>query len=223
MSNDMCTRRLTRELRSLHKTPLTNPNVYTTPIENNLLEWHYVIEGSADSPYEGGFYWGKLIFPKQYPLKPPSVMMLTPNGRFKTGRRLCLSMSDYHPESWNPMWSVSTIITGLISFMVETAPTLGSIETSTAQKRTFARHSLEYNVKNESFRKLFPELVDQHEEIMQERIKLLGETRVQKERDDYYGVMNSSDKKGEAGEVQGLMAVFTAFVAIVIFFAMRFL
>ena len=30
--------------------------------------------------------------------------MLTPNGRFKTGIRLCLSMSDYHPETWNPLW-----------------------------------------------------------------------------------------------------------------------
>ena len=55
------------------------------------------MEGSKDTPYEGGHYWGKLIFPKEYPLKPPSVMMLTPNGRFKTGRRLCLSMSDFHP------------------------------------------------------------------------------------------------------------------------------
>ena len=151
----MCNRRLARELKSIQSNPMTEPNVYTTPLENNLLEWHYVIEGSNDTPYEGGFYWGKLIFPKQYPLKPPSVMMLTPNGRFKTGRRLCLSMSDYHPESWNPMWSVTTIITGLISFMVETAPTLGSIESSISQKKTFARHSLEFNVKDEKFKMLF--------------------------------------------------------------------
>ena len=97
MSNDICTRRLTRELRAIERNPLTNPKVYTTPLESNILEWHYVIEGSKDTPYEGGYYWGKLIFPKEYPLKPPSVIMLTPNGRFKTERRLCLSMSDFHP------------------------------------------------------------------------------------------------------------------------------
>lgn len=28
--------------------------------------------------------------------------------------RLCLSMSDYHPESWNPVWSVSCILTGAL-------------------------------------------------------------------------------------------------------------
>ena len=80
----MCTRRLTRELKAIQSNPLTDPRVYTTPVENNLLEWHYLIEGSKDTPYEGGFYWGKLIFPKEYPLKPPGVMMLTPNGRFQT-------------------------------------------------------------------------------------------------------------------------------------------
>ncbi len=97
MANEMCTRRLTRELRALEKNPMINPRVYTVPLESNLLEWHYVIEGSKDTPYEGGYYWGKLVFPPQYPLKPPSVIILTPNGRFTTGRRLCLSMSDFHP------------------------------------------------------------------------------------------------------------------------------
>jgi len=34
------------------------------------------------------------------------------------GCRLCLSISDFHPDTWNPAWSVSTILTGLLSFMV---------------------------------------------------------------------------------------------------------
>lgn len=44
--------------------------------------------------------------------------MITPNGRFQTNTRLCLSISDFHPDTWNPAWSVSTILTGLLSFMV---------------------------------------------------------------------------------------------------------
>jgi hypothetical protein len=38
----------------------------------------------------------------EYPFKPPGIMILTPNGRFDTGKRLCLSMSDYHPEVRRP-------------------------------------------------------------------------------------------------------------------------
>lgn len=102
----------------------------------------------------GGYYHGKLIFPREFPFKPPSIYMITPNGRFKCNTRysmtlsslsseetalerfdlplprLCLSITDFHPDTWNPAWSVSTILTGLLSFMVEKGPTLGSIETS---------------------------------------------------------------------------------------------
>jgi ubiquitin-conjugating enzyme E2 J2 len=101
MASDLCTRRLTKELRSLQKDPIKSPKIVVKPNESNILEMHYVIEGSA-GPYKGGFYHGKLMFPKDYPLKPPSVMMLTPSGRFQPNRRLCLSMSDFHPETWNP-------------------------------------------------------------------------------------------------------------------------
>lgn len=79
---------------------------------------HYVVIGPEKTPYEGGFYHGKLVFPMEFPFQPPSIYMTTPNGRFKVNMRLCLSISDYHPDTWNPAWSVSTILTGLLSFMV---------------------------------------------------------------------------------------------------------
>ena len=65
-----------------------------------MFEWHYVLEGAPETVYEGGFYWGVLSFKANYPMSPPSVVMFTPSGRFETGKRLCLSISDYHPESW---------------------------------------------------------------------------------------------------------------------------
>lgn len=170
MATDICIRRLTKELASMQKDPIRQPNITVAPNESNMLEMHYVIEGSTGTPYEGGVYHGKLIFPKQYPLKPPGVMMLTPSGRFQPNRRLCLSMSDFHPESWNPMWSVSTILTGLYSFMLDTNPTLGSIETSTRKKRQLAEASLEFNVKNDPiFCKLFPQYVERYEEELRTR------------------------------------------------------
>jgi len=120
------------------------------------------------------------------------------------------------------MWSVTTVLQGLISFMVETAPTLGSIETTLSQKKKFARHSLESNIKDEQFRKLFPELVLKSEEIMMERIKLLGEQRVLKEKEEF-AVMNRSEKK-EDEVMQGVLAVLAGFVALLsVLFAMRIL
>lgn len=57
-------------------------------------------------------------------------MMLTPNGRFVTNTRICMSMSDYHPETWNPLWSVASILTGLLSFMLEDTVTAGYMQTT---------------------------------------------------------------------------------------------
>ncbi len=60
-------------------------------------------------------------------------------------------MSDYHPESWNPMWSVSSILTGLQSFFYEETPTSGSVTATPAARRQFARDSLEHCAKAAQF------------------------------------------------------------------------
>ncbi len=188
MASPLATKRLQRELKALHKSPLQNPKIVAVPNESNILEWHYVLEGPTDdpnSPYKGGIYHGKLIFPREYPYKPPGVIMLTPNGRFKPNRRLCLSMSDFHPESWNPMWSISTILMGLCSFMLDDKPTTGSIETTVATKRKFAGESLEYNVKQDKlFCSLFPEYVELWEKREEERKAKLAELGLEDTRED---------------------------------------
>ena len=73
--------RLRKEFRDLKKNPVLN--IQASPRENNILEWHYVIEGVKGSPFAGGWYHGVVTFPKEYPFKPPSIQMTTPNGRFK--------------------------------------------------------------------------------------------------------------------------------------------
>jgi len=55
-------------------------------------------------------------------MKPPNVIFLTPNGRFEVHKKICLSISGYHPETWRPSWSIRTALLALIGFM----PTHGS-------------------------------------------------------------------------------------------------
>ena len=40
-----------KELKALNKEPL--PNVRARPSDKNILEWHYVLEGAADTDYAG--------------------------------------------------------------------------------------------------------------------------------------------------------------------------
>lgn len=75
-----------------------NPNYVAEPDPENLFDWHYCIYNLKGGPYEGGYYHGILKFPGEYPMKPPSVIMFTPSGRFEPNQRICLTISDWHPE-----------------------------------------------------------------------------------------------------------------------------
>lgn len=179
MGSKACINRLQKEYKAILKDPA--PQITAHPAPNNLLEWHYVLEGSSGTDFAGGCYHGKVNFPPQYPFKPPSIIMLSPNGRFATNTKLCLSMSDFHPESWNPMWSVSTILTGLLSFMLESQHTTGAISSTREEKRRFARESLAYNVRNPTFRKLFPEWVTKFEEQQAAAVAAVAQQAAQQE------------------------------------------
>eukprot|EP00401_Gymnodinium_catenatum_P045136 CAMPEP_0117616776 /NCGR_PEP_ID=MMETSP0784-20121206/85237_1 /TAXON_ID=39447 /ORGANISM="" /LENGTH=217 /DNA_ID=CAMNT_0005420569 /DNA_START=90 /DNA_END=743 /DNA_ORIENTATION=+ len=146
--------RLRKELKAILSDP--PPHIHVSCDESNMLAWSYLLEGPPDTPYEGGWYWGRLKFPRDYPFAPPSILMVTPNGRFEPNTRLCLSMSDYHPESWQPAWSLAT---GLLSFMCEEAPTAGAVDppAPNEERRRLAVSSISWNKANAEFSKAFPE------------------------------------------------------------------
>ncbi|RDA90914.1 hypothetical protein CP533_4442, partial [Ophiocordyceps camponoti-saundersi (nom. inval.)] len=134
---------LTREYMTISENP--PPYIVAHPSESNILEWHYIITGPEDTPYHGGQYWGTLMFPPDYPFAPPAIRMHTPSGRFQPSTRLCLSISDFHPKSFNPAWEVSTILIGLLSFMTSDEMTTGSVSTTTAEKKFLAARSRWWN------------------------------------------------------------------------------
>lgn len=70
MKSNSAFKRLHAEYHRLSKDPI--PYLTAQPIPSSLLEWRYVVRGPADTPYEGGIYQGKIVFPVEYPYKPPS-------------------------------------------------------------------------------------------------------------------------------------------------------
>jgi len=145
-------KRLMQEYRAIMKEPA--PNVHAHPLENNILEWHFVITGTQE-PYKDGKYHGVLEFPPNFPMSPPSIRMLTPSGRFQTNTRICMSMSDYHPELWNPAWTVQALLIGLQSFMYEESNQIGGLQASAAERKRLAKASIGFNMRNEIYVKYF--------------------------------------------------------------------
>jgi len=107
-------RRINREIVEIQ----TNPSKHWVieSVGDNLLEWHFTIRGPPGTEFENGLYHGRLLLPFNYPFAPPSIMLLNTNGRFETNKKICLSISNYHPELWQPAWGIRTIMEGLRSF-----------------------------------------------------------------------------------------------------------
>lgn len=113
-------------------------------VQEDIFEWQFAILGPRDSEFEGGVYHGRIQLPSDYPFKPPSFMLLTPSGRFEIQKKICLSISNYHPEHWQPSWSVRTALVALIAFMpTNPGGALGSLDYKKEDRRALALKSRE--------------------------------------------------------------------------------
>jgi len=115
---------------------------HAAPLDDNIYEWHFTFRGPDNSEFEGGFYHGKIILPNEYPMKPPNIIILNPNGRFEVHKKICLSISGYHPETWQPSWSIRTAILALIAFMeTKSEGSVGGLDYTKEERIKLAKKS----------------------------------------------------------------------------------
>ncbi|XP_075221516.1 ubiquitin-conjugating enzyme E2 J1-like isoform X2 [Lycorma delicatula] len=112
------------------------------PLDDNLFEWHFTVQGPSGTDFDGGLYHGRILLPTEYPMKPPNIILLTPNGRFEINKKICLSISGHHPETWQPSWSIRTALLALIAFMPTPGNgTIGSLDYSPEERKLLAHKS----------------------------------------------------------------------------------
>ncbi|CAM9330593.1 unnamed protein product [Chrysoparadoxa australica] len=114
------------------------------PSPKSMFDWHFTFAGPPGSTYAGGLYHGRIILPPDYPNSAPSVRLLTPSGRFVPGARICLSASEFHPESWSPSWTMRTLVVALRMHMLTSPGEIGSCRSPPSARRRYARESRRY-------------------------------------------------------------------------------
>ncbi|KAF3908618.1 hypothetical protein AA313_de0201538 [Arthrobotrys entomopaga] len=138
-------RRILREAQEIANSPSRDFTAY--PLEHDLFEWHFTIRGPpAPSPFAEGFYHGRIKLSPNYPMRPPMFRFLTDSGRFEVNRDICLSISGFHEETWQPSWSIRLALIALRAFM-DTDPEgqVGGLECREDTRRELA-------VKSQSFK-----------------------------------------------------------------------
>ncbi|CAI5746420.1 unnamed protein product [Peronospora destructor] len=148
---------------------MTNPSdqYAASPLETDMFDWHFTLRGPRDTEFEGGIYHGRILLPSDYPFKPPNIMLLTPNGRFEVKKKICLSISAYHPEEWQPAWGVRLILEALISFMpTKGEGAIGALDFSADERKRLAKLSTNYKCEIcGRVAELLPELKVKNEDV----------------------------------------------------------
>ncbi len=113
-------RRLNKESMDLAKESV--PGCQAAPAGTDLFTWTALITGPSESVYEDCKYTLNMVFPPEYPFKPPKVTFVTPiyhpNVMLTTGE-ICL---DILKEAWAPIQSVRTIMLSIQSILKDPNP-----------------------------------------------------------------------------------------------------
>jgi ubiquitin-conjugating enzyme E2 J1 len=143
--NNSAVKRIMQEARELANDPCTDYSA--GPLEDDIFEWHCTLRGPTGTEFESGLYHFRILLPAEYPFRPPSIMILTPNGRFELNTKICISFTNYHEELWQPAWGVRTAIIGLQGFFPlkgQAAVGVGSIEYPATERKRLAALSREW-------------------------------------------------------------------------------
>lgn len=88
---------------------------------NDLFKWDGMIYGPSETPYEGGTYHLKIVFPTDYPFKPPKIQFTTKvyhcNVNDKGG--ICL---DILKDNWSPALTISKVLLSICSLFSDPNP-----------------------------------------------------------------------------------------------------
>ncbi|KAI5074257.1 hypothetical protein GOP47_0010218 [Adiantum capillus-veneris] len=112
-------KRIQKELAEISMDPPANCSA--GPKGDNLYEWVSTITGPSGSPYHGGVFFLDIIFPSDYPFKPPKVMFRTRiyHCNISANGQICL---DILKDNWSPALTISNVLLSICSLMTDANP-----------------------------------------------------------------------------------------------------
>ncbi|EGR29533.1 ubiquitin conjugating enzyme, putative [Ichthyophthirius multifiliis] len=117
----MALKRIQKELADLQKDPPANISAGPDVSKDNLFYWTAAIMGPEESPFAGGVFLLNILFPQEYPFKPPRVSFQTriyhPN--INSNGSICL---DILKEQWSPALTISKVLLSISSLLTDPNP-----------------------------------------------------------------------------------------------------
>lgn len=112
-------KRIKKELENLKKDPPVNCSA--GPDDDDIFKWTATLMGPSASPYQGGIFYLNIVFPQNYPFKPPKITFATkvyhPNINSSGG--ICL---DVLKDQWSPALTIDKILLSICSLLEDPNP-----------------------------------------------------------------------------------------------------
>ncbi|KNB43250.1 ubiquitin-conjugating enzyme E2 [Blastocystis sp. subtype 4] len=124
-----------------------DPYVWYRPVDKENQSWHFTVRGPKGSPFEGGVYHGRIVLPNNYPIGAPDFYFLTENGRYTINQKICLSISGFHLNTWQPATTIEAMVRMIQVFLEDYSENrfgVSYIETSVSERRYLAKKSRSY-------------------------------------------------------------------------------
>ena len=121
-------KRITEEYKELNRSPLANFGITVGLFnDDNLFEWKCTILGPKNTPYNGGLFYLKIIFPDDYPTTKPEILFLSPiyhlNVKFFISKSEPLGHIRVNTlNDWRPGDSVKKILSELFALLHKNNP-----------------------------------------------------------------------------------------------------
>ena len=117
----MALERIKREYELIKEDPPANCSAGPKNASDDLFKWQATIMGPTETPYENGVFFMDIIFPKEYPFKPPKIYFITkiyhPNINSSGG--ICL---DILKNQWSPALTISKVLLSICSLLSDPNP-----------------------------------------------------------------------------------------------------
>lgn len=116
----MASKRIHKEFKDLLKDPPTSCSAGPTN-QDDMFNWQATIMGPEGTPYHGGVFQVKIVFPPDYPFKPPKVTFLTKvyHPNINSNGSICL---DILKDQWSPALTVSKVLLSICSLLSDANP-----------------------------------------------------------------------------------------------------
>jgi len=115
----MASKRLQKELNDMMRDPPANCSA--GPPKDDLFAWEATIIGPEDTPYHGGMFRLSIVFPVDYPFKPPKATFITKiyHPNISSAGSICL---DILKDKWSPALTVGKVLLSICSLLNDPNP-----------------------------------------------------------------------------------------------------